>query len=57
VTFTLSAKPGGDRDFARQLTTFRVIGEGSTLARAEAMGRLARLFAGTLLDVFVRPKL
>jgi cholesterol oxidase len=44
-------------DFARQLTTFRVVGGGSPLARAEAVARLGRLVVGTLFDVFVRPKL
>ena len=44
-------------DFARQLTTFRVVGGGSPLARAAAVARLGRLVVGTLFDVFVRPKL
>jgi cholesterol oxidase len=44
-------------DFARQMLTFRTVGQGSAAARAEAVAKFGRLFIGTLFDVFVRPKL
>jgi cholesterol oxidase len=44
-------------DFARQLTTFRTVGGGSLVARADAMARFLRFFVGTLFDVFARPRL
>jgi len=44
------------KDFAHQLTTFRAIGDGSAFAKADALGRFGRMFMGTLVDVFVRPR-
>ncbi len=45
------------QDFAHQLTTFRAVGEGSVRAKADALTRFGRVFAGTLFDVFIRPRL
>ena len=44
-------------DFAKQMTTFRTIGPGSAARRAEAIASFGKLFLGTLVDVFVRPRL
>jgi len=43
-------------DFAKQLTTFRTVGDGSLLARAGALARFGHFFVGTLFDVFARPR-
>ncbi|HKU36712.1 MAG TPA: hypothetical protein VJR89_01160, partial [Polyangiales bacterium] len=45
------------RDFAHQLTTVRTVGKGSVAERAEAVAQFSELFVGTLVDVFVRPRL
>jgi len=45
------------RDFAHQMTTIRTIGTGSVRERAEALAEFGELFLGTLVDVFVRPRL
>jgi cholesterol oxidase len=45
------------RDFAHQMTTMRTIGKGSVRERAEAISQFGELFLGTLVDVFVRPRL
>jgi cholesterol oxidase len=45
------------RDFAHQMTTLRTIGKGSLLERAEAVAQFGELFLGTLVDVFLRPRL
>jgi cholesterol oxidase len=45
------------RDFARQMTTMRTVGKGSVRDRAEALAQFSELFLGTLVDVFVRPRL
>lgn len=45
------------RDFARQMTTMHTTGKGSVVERAEALKEFGELFLGTLVDVFVRPRL
>ena len=44
-------------DFARQLTTVRITATANPLRQAEALVRFGLFFAGSVWDVFVRPKL
>ncbi|PAZ11995.1 FAD dependent oxidoreductase [Streptomyces sp. SA15] len=47
----------GALDFTRQLTTVRITETANTLWQAGALARFGLFFAGSLWDVFVRPKL
>lgn len=44
-------------DFMHQMTTFKVRGTRSEVARLDALARFGEFFMGTLWNVFVRPKL
>jgi cholesterol oxidase len=47
----------GAWDFARQLTTVRVTATGNPVRQAEALARFGAFFAGSVWDVFVRPRI
>jgi cholesterol oxidase len=47
----------GAVDFARQLTTVRITATSNPLWQAGALARFGLFFAGSLWDVFVRPRL
>ncbi|NGO43757.1 GMC oxidoreductase [Streptomyces ureilyticus] len=47
----------GAADFLRQLTTVRITGTRNPVRQAEALARFGVFFAGSVWDVFVRPRI